>query len=411
MEITFSDTVSGVDSASLTGRKVPIVVFASTDWTGRRVSRQHLISRLAQRGWPVVYSTGALHTWERFRPRWAAAPWFGTFDSIEGVLVDRPGRWRPRCERFPVWDRAAIKAHTNRLLKLLGNPARDELICYVFDPMFLPYARELQAKYLVFHVYDAFELTPDYSDELGAREVQLAQEADLFLTVSKGMTSSLPEDLREKALELPHGVDTARFAAEGQECPADLAAIPRPRLGYTGTINAKLDLELMTAIAKQRPQWNWVLIGKSFLDAPAGAPPGVTARQWRILRDLPNVHYLGEKSYRDMPSYLHHMDVNTICYATDRPGWWIRGYPLKLHELLAVGKPIVGALLETIVPFSHVVEIAKGPQQWMEALERALYSGGRGTIAERRAEAVKNTWDQRLDVLEARLLKMRGAAT
>ena len=87
------------------------------------------------------------------------------------------------------------------------------------------------------------------------------------------------------------------------------------------------------------------------------------------------------------------------------------GYPLKLHELLAVGKPIVGALLETIVPFSHVVEIAKGPQQWMEALERALYSGGRGTIAERRAEAVKNTWDQRLDVLEARLLKMRGAAT
>jgi len=206
-------------------------------------------------------------------------------------------------------------------------------------------------------------------------------------------------------------VDAKRFMVDAMECPGDLAEIPKPRISHAGAINAKIDLDLIITIATQRPDWHWVLIGKSLLENPASERPmGEEVRQWRIVKDLPNVHYLGERSYAQMPAYLHHMDVNTMCYAADGVGWWIRGYPLKLHELLAAGKPVVGAPLETIVPFSHVVEIAKGPQQWMEALERALYSGGRGTIAERRAEALKNTWDQRLDVLEARLLKMCGAA-
>jgi hypothetical protein len=76
------------------------------------------------------------------------------------------------------------------------------------------------------------------------------------------------------------------------------------------------------------------------------------------------------------------------------------------YELLAVGKPIVSSALETILPFSRVVEIVRTPEQWMEALEHALNSGGRGTAAERRAVALKNAWDQRVDLLEAGLRKM-----
>src|SRR5580704_12226439 len=374
---------------------LPIIVLASSSWTGRRVNSQHLISRLAQRGWPVVYSSGAMYSWERSRPEWRSARWYGTSEALEGVLVDDPGRLAPRWRRFPAWDRLAIHVHLNRLLKYLCNPSRDELICYVFDPIFLPYARQLHARYLVFHIYDAFELTPEFTDELWDWEIALAEEADLLVVTSRGMIGSFSHDLRAKALELPNGVEAERFMAEPQECPSDLALIPRPRIGYAGAINAKVDLALMIAIAKQRPDWHWVLIGTSILDD-----------QWQILRNLPNVHWLGDKSYSEMPSYLHNMDVNTMCYVTDGVGWWIHGYPLKMHELLAVGKPIVSTALATILPFSHVVEIARTPEQWIEALERALNSGGRGTTAERRAVALKNTWDQRVDLLESRLRKM-----
>jgi hypothetical protein len=111
----------------------PIIAFAPDEWSGRRLNRQHILSRLAARGWPVAYSTGALSVWDRRGSKWAAAGWLGGFEKAEGVLVDRPGRLPPRWQRRPRWDRFVLRNHARRLEKQIGGPASGA-ICYVFHP-------------------------------------------------------------------------------------------------------------------------------------------------------------------------------------------------------------------------------------------------------------------------------------
>jgi glycosyltransferase involved in cell wall biosynthesis len=383
---------------SATARK-PIVAFAPDAWSGRRMNRQQILSRLAARGWPVLYSNGALSVWDRGGPRWSEAGWFDRIEEAEGLLLDRPGRLLPRWQRHPLWDRFTVRRHARHLMSFAGERA----ICYVFHPSFWPYVDVLRPQHLVFHAYDSFDLTDDWDDQLADYQFRLARRADLLVISAQNIAASLPADIRSLAHELPNGADVEAFiAAARSECPGDLAAITPPRIGYAGAINAKLDLNLVLEVARQRHDWHWVVLGACSINDEE------TRRLWEACGQARNIHYLGHKQHTLVPAYLNHMDVNVMCYRASGGGWWIRGYPLKLHEQLAVGKPVVASPLETIRPFAHVVDLAETPAEWIAAIERALASGGVGTPEERVAVARQNTWDQRVDLLERWLLEMCG---
>jgi teichuronic acid biosynthesis glycosyltransferase TuaH len=98
------------------------------------------------------------------------------------------------------------------------------------------------------------------------------------------------------------------------------------------------------------------------------------------------------------------MDVNVMCYRTDRIGWWSEIFPLKSMEYLAAGKPVVSSPVKSMLAFADNLAIAATPQQWVRAIEHALDAGGVGTSATRRAIARANTWDQKIERLEQRLL-------
>jgi glycosyltransferase involved in cell wall biosynthesis len=184
-----------------------------------------------------------------------------------------------------------------------------------------------------------------------------------------------------------------------------LANIPRPRIANIGALNRKIDFALISEIANIRPDWHWVLIGRvhqSELSADM--------EEWRYglddCRALPNVHFLAERPRASIPAYLNHMDVNTICYRIHQNDWVVSGYPVKLNEYLAVGKPIVAAAQEAIVQyFSSVVDVARNKEEWLAAIERAL-AGGVGTPEQRRAVALENSWETRVDLLERWLLDL-----
>jgi glycosyltransferase involved in cell wall biosynthesis len=388
--------------------RLPIVAMAPNSWLGSRMNRQHILSRLAARGWTVLYSTGALSISERHGGQWDRADWFHSGHRIEGVWVDRPGRCLPRWRRNHMWDRLAIRQHARWLKSNLPRTA-DGFIAYVFHPFFWHYIEHLSSRFVVYHAYDAFDLTDDWSAQLEQDHARLARRADLRIASSSGIAMSFPEDIRESVRVLPNGADVDRFISEeGCACPADLANVPQPRIGYAGAINPKLDFKLIADIAKKKPEWHWVLIGRIGLggDVPTTSISPESWIDWQACKALPNVHYLGEKSFETVPKYLHHMDVNVMIYRTEGEGWWLKGSPLKIHEQLAVARPVVGAALEAIVPFSDVLEVARTSDDWIAAIARGLDSGGVGTSSERRAVALRNSWNSRVDLLESWLLGM-----
>jgi hypothetical protein len=96
------------------------------------------------------------------------------------------------------------------------------------------------------------------------------------------------------------------------------------------------------------------------------------------------------------------MDVNTISYRADR-GWWNAAAPLKLHEYLATGRPVVSVDLPDIRAFADVVRFVRDRTGWIDALEAALNERSAQAMERRRRVARANSWDDRVDLLEHHL--------
>ncbi|MEO5378599.1 MAG: hypothetical protein H7832_12575 [Magnetococcus sp. DMHC-6] len=391
----------------------PIIALAPHSWHDRWLSRQQLLSRLAQRGWPVVYSYGALSVWERHHPVWESAGWFGHFETHDQTLLDYPGRFFPRWPTHPWMDRLAIWHHAQRLRRAIQ--ANRDSIVFIFHPLLEPYITPLRPRWLVYHIYDLFSAMVNWSPELEAGQQHLIARADLLTASAEGMLRGLPSIGAQKGRILYNGADSVQVAAlAGTLCPEDLAAIPKPRIGYIGTINSKVDLPMVLYVAKARPAWHWVFLGPVMLDGTS--PRDRQAHQWwESCLTLPNIHYLGVRPRQAVWVYLHHMQVNTICYriaqtaAGESPDWVVHGYPVKLHECLATGRPLVAGAQEVIQnQFSHVAAVVQTPESWLQALEQAITGLGVGTPDQRRSVALANTWENRVDTLEGWLKEMIG---
>jgi glycosyltransferase involved in cell wall biosynthesis len=262
----------------------------------------------------------------------------------------------------------------------------------------------LRPRYLVYHSYDAFHLTEQWSDETARWQRRLVERADLLIATAKVMVDEYPESERKRVRELPNGVDLELFT-QAQPEPEELADIPHPRIGYMGAVNHKVDVHTIAETARAHPDWHWVLVGNVLSGPACGAD---WLRDWDACRELPNVHVLGSRPYAKTPAYVQAMDVNTMCYRWNASGWWTSGYPLKMHEALAVGKPVIGSPIQHVAAFRHVIDLAATVEEWTAAIERAIVSGGVSTPAERLAVARQNTWTSRVDQLDAWLREMAG---
>ena len=384
-----------------------VLSFGPGDWFGSWMNRQQLLSRLANKNWLVVYSAGALSIWDREKPAWRQAPWLTTWEMSDGVHVMRPGKLGAFWPRLGLWERWAKRMHLADMLKAAGSQInRTQSIAYIFNPKFYPYIAGRWDGPIVYHVYDALSLTSGWNEKLAQLEALLVERADLIIAVTEQMADLLPQRVPEKTRILPNGADVVAFA-HGVElpCPPDLAAIPGPRIGYVGNVTPKVDLALVADLAKRHPKWQWVFVGRVLWGNDYVADGGLKCKR------LSNVHFLGEKPHNELPSYVGHMDVNIMCYRTDGNGWWKFGYPLKMHEYLAAGKPVVSANIESVRPFAKVMTLAGSVVEWEKAIDDALKGRGAGTLEDRRRIAWENSWDERVNRLDAWLTALQTRAS
>ncbi len=313
-----------------------------------------------------------------------------------------PNLWVYRTPNlFPISGKAPLRqvtfalrrAHLRRVLTRLNMT---HPILWVFRYDLGEMVGHLQEKLFIYHAVDAYAgyalSSPDpairgRAQRVVAMERDLVRRADLVFVSSANL---LPEKRawNPNTYHVPNGVDYARFASPPQSIPADIAQIPRPRIGYAGAINAKLDFSLLEHLARTRPDWQLVLVGPILLPQPD---------ELNSLRSLPNVHFLGRKTVEALPGYMHQFDVALMPYA--RNPWTEHINPLKLYEYLATGRPIVTTPIPAVQDFSEHLSIADNESAFVQAVAQALDTSDPAAVARRQAVAREHTWDRRVETL------------
>ena len=387
--------------------RAPIFIFANDPWNNYWQTRHHIAYRLAARGWLVSYTRNIFQRWDIGHEAWEKSTWFLKRERIDGIDFYWPGRLHTTLVTSRSWAMYLRRRQINRMRGDIASTQNCRPIVYVFHPSFADYLELFDGCKVIYHADDTFSAMPGWGNQLAQQERSLVQRADIIIASSPLMGGALPLTEPKPVTIIPNGADSQAFSnAGGEPAPKILSAIPTPRIGYIGTINDKVDLPLLANIATARPDWHWCIAGnvvplKYFrtdnMDALARC------------RSLDNVHFLGAYPTDQLPALVNHMNVNTLIYRTSGNGWWKNVSPLKLHEYLATGLPVVSADVSSVREFSAVVDVVNSQQAWIEALDRAISGLGRGSSTSRRKVAMENDWNERIDQLDIILTELSTA--
>jgi UDP-galactopyranose mutase len=197
--------------------------------------------------------------------------------------------------------------------------------------------------------------------------------------------------LHHRVFCFPSSVDVEHFMAARRSCvePIDQAAVPRPRLGYCGVIDERLDLPLIASLARARPQWQVILVGP------------VTKLDERQLPRAANIHYLGPKRYEELPVYLAGWDVALMPFARNDATRYIS--PTKTPEYLAAGKPVVSTSIRDVARTYGewgLVRIADDVDDVLSAVDESMSEDPIQRLVRVDAFLSQQSWDKTWDAME-----------
>ncbi|MEZ5988071.1 MAG: glycosyltransferase [Planctomycetota bacterium] len=319
------------------GRSRPLLCFAGVDWWyhNRAHSDLQLMVRVARHRPVLLVNSIGMRVPRPGRSRQVLRKVLRKARSVARLLrrplPDVPGFRVLSTLSLPMASRLGAAANTKAVRLQVGAALR---LCgmrrpdvFLTPPTAWPVVAGMRVGKVFYNRSDKHSEFPEADrDLLLGLETALLEGADRVLYCSEALLDDERGVVGERGLFLDHGVDLAHFRPRDR-VPADLEAVPRPRVGFFGNLRAHLvDVPLLARVAEALPEASLVLIGDRVPETDA-------------LEHLPNVHLLGRRGYEDIPAYGSGFDVGLMPY---RDVEWIRcSNPIKLKEYLALGLPVV----------------------------------------------------------------------
>ena len=349
---------------------VGVLALVPDVWTPQFQSRAHLLKSLAKHFAIVWINPPHLKSESAIR---------SARTNIEGLAVYSAPWYLPKLYRAEWADRLTFWLRLKQAAAML-NARR--IVLYIWRPQYIEAVELLRHDLSIYHIDDEYSFSEE-EQPMTPQERRAIEAADAVFIHSPGLWEK-KGGINPRTFCVPNGVDFALASTEYPE-PRDLASIPHPRIGYAGVVKRTLDWSLLEYLIASRPQWNFVFVGKI-----SDRETEVTAHRIRLR--YKNVFFLGTKSTSELYAYPSHFDVCLMPYALTTYAYY--GYPLKLHEYLAAGKPCVGCRMRTLLDFADVVALPQTSSDWLEAIEHAVRPSANEPemVSRRRAIAEQHDW-------------------
>ena len=279
-----------------------------------------------------------------------------------------------------------------------------DYILWYYTPTALAFTWRLDPLLVVYDCMDEPSASDSAPPAAKWREAELLKLADVVFTSRHGLDEA-KRRFHHNVHPLPDRVDLEHFRNARREIaePVDQARIGRPRLGYSGVIDERLDLELLAAIAEARADWQIVMIGPVVEIGPSELPR------------RPNIHYLGDRIYKDLPAYFSGWDVAVAPFSRGESTRLIA--PVETSEYLAAGVPMVSTSIrdvELVYGRRGLVKVADTTDDFVAAAERLMNRHGDydyGAWLDRVDEALVSsacdeTWARMMNLIDLTLKKL-----
>jgi len=256
----------------------------------------------------------------------------------------------------------AIRLQRQLLDQFLQTEHIEKFVAWYYTPMALLFSDHLRPSLTVYDCMDELSAFLGAPPELLQQEQKLLDQADLVFTGGYSLYEA-KQNRHPRVFAFPSSIDFPHFstARKPSPDPVDQRFLINPRLGFSGVIDERFDINLLQELANRRPDWQFILLGPVVKVDPATLPKG------------PNIHFLGMKAYAELPAYFSNWNVALLPFAQNESTRFIS--PTKTPEYLAAGLPVVSTPIRDVVRTygkAGFVQIADSAAAFEKAIDNAL---------------------------------------
>lgn len=373
-----------------------IIIYSTADWDNPFwTNKQHVAKQLAVRGYKVLYveSLGlrapSLKIADAQRVIKRLKKFAQGLRKINNNLSVLSPLAIPGGGKFPFVKKLndkIVRAQMGIAIKKLGL---ENHWAWTYNPTSLQLLSSFSPSKIIYHTVDDLSAAPGMDGvNIRLRENELLQKVDIVFCTSPKLLEYIQVQTHKPSYYFPNVVDVEHFRkAHGRPIPEDLKDIPKPILGFVGAIsNYKLDMELINNTAEKHPEWSFVLIGK----VGEGQPTTELS-----LKQLPNIHLLGPRSYDEVPAYMHHFDIGLIpCPIND---YTQSMFPMKFFEYMASDTPVVARDIYSLKEFLNIHYSYGTPEKFEKQIISAL--NAKDTFSRYKNDLDHYSWTSRMNTM------------